>query len=515
MPKNIANLTIPAPGTLGLNTQAENTQLSSAWATNAENCVFDDTGRLSSRKGWQYLNDTVITNTPDVEQIHEYIDANGTSTIIFACDNKIYKKSGSSVTDISGTITTPTANNWKFVNFNSKCVGFQFGHTPIVLATAAGTFADITLSGTEQPTGSANEVLAAYGRLWTLDGASLKYSDSLNEAAWNGAFDLSTVWLSGMDVPVALAEFNGYLIVFGKTSIIVYNNPWSPTSGGTLDTSNMSLVENISGVGCYARDSIQHVGSDIIFLSSNGVRSLGRTIQEKSMPISDLSVAVNDDLVADTLTASEDEIRSCYSQKEGFYLLSIPSTNKVYYFDLRQRTEQGVYRIATWTASLYSMVALQDGSVYFGLTGGYYGSYQGYLDNVLNDGSGGSTYRMSYHSTWSDLGDEVRDFIKLAKHFTCLVYGGRGQTLTIKWGFDYLDSFFSANKTITGSVTIAEYNIAEYNIAEWGGKDLFYKLKTALSKSGRVIKIGIDIDVNGSQVSIQQITLQAKLGRIA
>ena len=514
MPKNIVNLTIPAPGTLGLNTQEENTQLSNAWATKAENCVFDDTGRLSSRKGWQYSHATAVSGSPDIEQLHEYIDNTGQTLTIFAANSKLYKIVSGTITEITGTITTPTANNWKFVNFNGKCIGFQSGHSPIVLATVGGSFADISLSGTQQPTTAANEVMAAFGRAWCLDGTDLKYSDSLDETAWNGVFDLSTVWLAGIDTPVALAEFNGHLVIFGKTSIVVYNNPWNPTGGGTLDTSQMSLVENIAGVGCIARDSVQNIGSDIVFLSNKGVRSLGRTIQEKSMPLLDLSVPVNDDLIYDVNQENVNNIRSVFAQQDGFYLLSLPTIDKVYYFDLRSQTAQGTYRIATWTATLNSMLSKQSGEVCFGLAG-YIGEYSGYLDGVASDGSGGSTYKMSYHSTWTDLGEQVSQFIKLAKKFQCLVYGGRGQVMTVKWAFDYLDSFNSTNKTITGTTEISEWNIFEWGTGEWGGGDLFYKIKSALSNSGRVLKIGLDIDVNGSQVSIQQITLQAKLGRIA
>ena len=57
-------------------------------------------------------------------------------------------------------------------------------------------------------------------------------------------------------------------------------------------TSNISLVEVIDGVGCIARDSIQDIGTDILFLSDTGVRSLGRIIQEKSAPIFDASKKV-------------------------------------------------------------------------------------------------------------------------------------------------------------------------------------------------------------------------------
>jgi len=63
-------------------------------------------------------------------------------------------------------------------------------------------------------------------------------------------------------------------------------------------TSNVfKLHDTVEGVGCVARDSVQHTGTDIVFLSDSGVRSFGRVIQEKSMPMRDISRNVRNDLV--------------------------------------------------------------------------------------------------------------------------------------------------------------------------------------------------------------------------
>ena len=60
----------------------------------------------------------------------------------------------------------------------------------------------------------------------------------------------------------------------------------------------MILADTVEGVGCIARDSVQHTGTDILFLSDSGVRSFGRTIQEKSMPMRDISKNVRTDLTS-------------------------------------------------------------------------------------------------------------------------------------------------------------------------------------------------------------------------
>ena len=43
---------------------------------------------------------------------------------------------------------------------------------------------------------------------------------------------------------------------------------------------------------------MQFTGTDVLFLSHTGLKSLGRTIQEKSMPISSLSGTITKDIIS-------------------------------------------------------------------------------------------------------------------------------------------------------------------------------------------------------------------------
>jgi len=504
MPKQLTPSSVSAPAFFGLNSQRKADILPFQWATRAENCVIDDSGRIAARKGYQNINDGVVGGTDVVRAIFEYIDASGNLLEIFAANNVIYKVSGDTPVDITGTATTPSADNWQFVNFNGKCIGYQDGHAPIVLASAGGSFADITLAGTQQPSTNVDACLASFGRIWTLDGTDLKYSDSLIETDYNNLFDLSTVWLSGMDVPVALTEFNGHLCIFGKNSIVIYNNPWDPAS-------TMEVVENIGGIGCIARDSIQHIGTDILFLSRKGIRSLGRTIQEKSMPINDISKNVNDEL--NDLVSSETlaNIKSGYSKTDGFYLLSLPTSNKSYYFDLRQQLEDGSYKATTWQTGFSGVFVTSSNTVYLGTTG-FINNYTNYLDNVASDGTGGSDYDLVYESGWNDLG--IPSVNKIPKRIAALLLGGNGQTVILKWAFDFVDNFTSFSKTLPSSGA-AEYNIAEYNIAEYGGGFVYNRIKAPMSKSGQLIKFGINVKISGAATALQQIDMYSKLGRVA
>ena len=83
----------------------------------------------------------------------------------------------------------------------------------------------------------------------------------------------------------------------------------------------MTLVEHVKGIGCVARDSVQDIGTDLLFLSDTGVRSLQRTIQEKSMPMRDISSNIRNE-IAYYISAQTDlnDVDSTYNEKERFYL---------------------------------------------------------------------------------------------------------------------------------------------------------------------------------------------------
>jgi len=220
----------------------------------------------------------------------------------------------------------------------------------------------------------------------------------------------------------------------------------------------MTISDVIPGIGCIARDSVQKTGNDLLFLSSSGVRSLGRTIQEKSMPMRDISKNVRDDLFDNIANTEAKLIKSCYSEKYGFYLLSFPSTASplVYCFDLKQALPDGAARVTTWNAyPAYSFSANRDGTLYIGKPAGI-GEYFGYQDN-------GSGYTFIYYTNYFDFGQPTIN--KIAKKIGFVLIGGGGQRFVAKLGFDYSNQY-SSYPVIMDTGAYAEYNIAEYNIAE-------------------------------------------------
>lgn len=498
---------IPAPGSLGLNTQYQGTDLGFMWSTKANNCVIDDSGRLAARKGWSPVNSPAISGTPDVVSLHEHIDVAGTSTIISAANLKLYSGT-TTLTERTGTITTPTDNHWQFVNFNGNVIGFQAAHTPIV--GTGGAFADIAVGTGTLPTGNAG--LAAFGRLWAVasnsDRTVLKYSDLLSYTDWGsgsaGSLDLKTVWAYGMDEITALAQIQGRLVIFGKKSILIYT--------GADDPSTMTLEDHIVGIGCIARDSVQDIGTDLIFLSDSGLRSLGRTIQNQTAPIGDLAKNVRDYFRSNFATETPKLIKSVYHEPEGFYLITFPSSGRTFCFNLKQLTEDGEPRVTTWTGiSPKAFLSTRNSKLYMGQAG-YIGEYDDYyLDNT-------GTYELTFESGWTDFGEEVGGYFKILKQLKGWFQGGFGYSTTFKWFYDFVESPQTANVVLRVTATdssTSEYGIAEYGIGEYGGiLGIYTSGHTPTTKYGKSIKLGITCTIDQQPLVLQRFDILMKIGRI-
>ena len=378
----------------------------------------------------------------------EFTKRDGTKIVFSTGNNKIFTGT-TSLTDVTNSMTI-SANNWKIVSFNGDAYFFQRGHDALEYTTSAGT---IGVLSSDAP--DANEGCAAFGRLWAGDVTGNKYtlffSDTLDGDDWtggtSGSLDLTTVWPTGFDEIVAIREFNNFLVIFGKQSILLYSGASAPAS--------MVLADVITGIGCIARDSVQDTGTDLIFLSDSGVRSLGRTIQEKSNPIGNVSKNVRDDIIQRT-GLETGNIKSTYSPENAFYLLFFPSSSLVFCFDMRGTLEDGSNRVTTWPST-----KILCGSI----------------------GSDGTVFL--------------------------------GTSLVLNWGYDYTEAYTKQALTISNS-NIAEYGIAEYNTseAEYSASIIVEDAKVKSTGSGAVATIGVDAIINGRSLSIQELKTEALIGKL-
>jgi len=503
---------ITAPGFMGLNTQDASVDLDPKFALEANNCVIDKFGRIGSRKGWTASNTaSVELGSSNIESIGELIESDGDRTIVAAGNNKLFKLVTTTLTELTygggGVAPTITASNWQNCVLNNCIMFWQQGFDPLIYDTALSTTQYRRIS--EHPTYSgtapqANTAISAYGRIWAActatDKNTVYWTDTLTFQKWTagtaGSLNLYGVWPQGGDEIVALAAHNNALIIFGSKQVLVYT--------GADDPATMKLSDAISNSGCVGRDTVQNTPDDLVYLSSGGLRSLKRTIQEKSAPLMTISRTVNDDILNYINNESSGAtIKTSYSPIDSYYLVTFVESMITYCFDTRSPMQDGSYRPTTWTGVVpkcycYSLSR----ALYFGQAG-HIALSDGYTDN-------GSSYRIAYYTTWVDFGDPIRTSI--LKKVAVTVLGAVSQVLVCKWGFDYVSQTRSEQFSVGVSSTIAEYGVSEYGVGEYTLGFITDSIQTNAGGVGKVIQSGIEADVSGYQISIQRFDMYTKDG---
>lgn len=507
MAQQLQSASIAAPGFFGLNTQESSITLAAGFALTADNCVIDKFGRLGARKGFISLANSTPTA---LKGAHLFRDINGTE--YFGCwtDTGFYIYDGSATllpTTYSGS-NVLTEGNWQAATLNDAAFLFQRGYEPIYFSPTTGLIDDVVNVG-HGVVPKANTVLSAYGRLWVADTVDNKTTvwwstllDGTNfGSGTSGSVDLTSVLVNGNDKITALGAQNGRLVIFTENNIVIYGDP----SGNTLNPATMQLVEIIAGIGCKARDSVQNTGQDILFLSQDGLRSLGRTIQEKSQPMRDLSKNIRDELVRTVHATNAEDIKSVYSADNAFYLLLIPEYQRIYCFDMRQPLQDGSARVTIWDNQVHTGMVSGPDDVYFTGVHGL-SIYQGYTDF-------GSPYVIKYYTNYFDFDNSAS--VKMLKRLSVTLVGGSGQNFVLKAGYDYSDSYQSYPVSIEIRDN-AEYGVAQYNDseAEYTVGTLSDTVRAPVGGSGNVIQVGFEATIIGAQLSIQKLDIYVKQGRI-
>ena len=517
MAKPLISASIAAPAFFGLNTQESGVTLQEGFALHADNCIIDKQGRLSARKGWATqtvaLGGVTDANVDvDLLGITDFKDITGTDTRISWSATKFYKGTADLIEITPNTADTIAAGNWQSATLNDHQYFFQRGYEPLTYTNELGSeefdsFSNHPHSHSSVPYG--NTVLAAYGRLWVADTTTNKTTvyftnvlDGSNfHSGTSGTLDISSVLTQGMDEIVTLGAHNGYLIIFCKNNIIIYGDGDNFQAGMT--TSSLTLVEVIEGVGCIARDSVQNTGEDILFLSNTGVRSLNRTVQEKSQPMRDISKNIRNDIIQAIEFEDVDLIKSVYSPNNAIYLLMTPTTRQTFCFDTRAPMEDGSFRVTVWPSFLPASF-LSAGADIFMATANGIAQYIGYQDN-------GVAYQMSYFSSYFDLG--LPNVNKMVKKLTATTVGATGQAFALKIGYEYSPIYYSQAFTLETGI-IYEYGTAEYNTAEYAGSVLINDQSSPASGAGNILQVGFSSMIDGAALSLQKLSIYAKQGKV-
>jgi hypothetical protein len=394
---------------------------------------------------------------------------------------------------------TAGRENWQFASLNGEKMAVQAGNRPRVWPDSSSVESAITYptSGTFL---APNVVMAAWGRFLVADDSassnqrSIWWSNLLTAdftGGDSGTLDLTNVWPDGSDRVVALGQFSGRLVIFGRNSIVMYQMP------ADLDPTNMTLLEPIRGVGCISRDSVVNTGDDLLFLSDQGVMSLARLTTVASLPVlSNFSKNVQDDILASIAAATLTNVRAGYNPRRGWYMVSFPDSNKTYCLNLLSRLTDKTPRATTWTNTgmpFWSFVTDNTGALYTAGTNGIR-KYTGFT----SDGAS-QAYTFSYWTPWLVFGDET--VLKLLKWVEMTVKADSGQTGTLYWREDYVEG---TTRNVTFTCSAAEF-------AEAPG---IGRLKLHVGGAAVAVKFGVELTVAGDPFVLYTMRAVAGKGKV-
>jgi hypothetical protein len=324
------------------------------------------------------------------------------------------------------------------------------------------------------------------------------WSDLLQGHVWSGgssgSIDIAKVWPDGYDEITGLAASNNFLIIFGKHSIVVYSGANSPAT--------MELADTVSGIGLRCRCGVVDTGTDLLFLSYDGLRSFGRTIQEKSLPIGDLSRNIKQDLLK-VIGAETQPVRIEYSPENSFVVIVFRSQRLAYCFDVRGTLEDGSYRVTRWPDVNFKALRRDtSGTLYVGTSEGV-GTYSGYTDN-------GASYLLKYYSPNLTFGDPSR--LKILKKMKPTIIGGSGLFVSFKWGYNFSGNYKSFNLNLS-SASVSEFGIGEYGIAEYSDGVVARSPNINTTGNGASIVVGMEANIT-AELSLQEYNIWTMIGKM-
>jgi hypothetical protein len=562
-------LKIDAPGFQGINTEDSPYGLDTSFCLQADNAVIDQNGRIGAREA--FATHTTIDSVPyvvDPAMVTETKrilrtgsgEINGSVYVVGILEHKQFDASSVElstdyfiVEDVEtpggdqelASIAYPTlaapANlaNAEVLPFNDAIYIFSKGNPALkfngttIVDIFAGTV-DVDYIPPQDDGGviaaniDGDVGLAAYGRLWLSgvngDRNTIYYSDLLIATQWydgkaaptdtqntGGIIDVSEYWPNGGDRIMALAAHNNFLMVFGRQSILVFANA---ASGDPAGADGIFLQDTIKNIGAIGRDAVVNTGNDVLFVDDSGVRSLGRTIQEKSVPLGDLSYNVRFDIVeVIKQTIDKGTIQLAYLPDKDITVCLFPEGNQAYVLEMRAPSATGGYKMTRWTECVFNRIEYveRDGDVSVLLASN---TEFGFLEYDGYTQYNGRDYLFQWASTALTFGDS--SMIKFLKKIAITLVSRKTTSEgTVQWGFDgYLTNTSKFDVEGYLAALFGEEDAA-YGVALFGAAPFsITRYRKNVKGSGNVIRIGHTNKINGNPLSIQEIVIHTTTGRI-
>lgn len=536
----VQSIAVAAPGNQGLNTEMSPFQSSQDFALRADNTVIDAVGRLSSREAFSdYVFRTDLTEPYDIVRM-DALDSgsvfgiaalgrtvvNTSKTTSGMNDSVSYDLGladytsyvgvhidGDFVAEVPSIRPTNGIANCQLVPFKDAMYVFSKGEAPMVfdgttgtkLSDAANYLPPETDDGVIAEELNGDVACAAYGRLWVSgvndDYNTIYYSDLLIPEQWYdgkgtptddqntaGIINVSEYWPTGEDQIQGIAAHNGFLVIFGRKSILIY----SGAQGDPAGEDGLKLEDAIRDVGLINQDAMCNVGTDHLFVDYLGVRALGRVIQEKSTPMAEPSMNVATE-IRDMVYDNTDTVRMFTLPRHSLALCLFPEIQEAFVFQLGQPSVSGGLRVTRWTGCDFfdSVTAyVEDGfkSLLAGRNGRGICRYKGYDQPT--------SYNVVYESpVINATGNQMSTLLPKSMSFS--FESNKQDNFNAIWGFGSNMSYSQKVKTKTT-----------------GSDSEFQTSHVAMRSSGEMLRVGFNVEITGEPISIQQISINAQAGRV-
>jgi hypothetical protein len=84
--------------------------------------------------------------------------------------------------------------------------------------------------------------------------------------------------------------------------------------------------------------------------------------------------------------------------------------------------------------------------------------------------------------------------------------------VTLRWSYDF-DSIGGAQSFTPSLDTVAEFGVDEFNVGEFGSGKLAVRTSINANGSGSTMAVTLESDINGAELSIQEINMLLLTGR--
>ena len=577
MAQPVNQFTIKGYGFQGLNTEMSPIGSDPSFALKADNCVIDRVGRIAAREafapeaeiGASVWNNTDLTNisahyTNDGynsyephpvctllggtyypgSQVKERTTWNSVEKMeeVGINPNEPYEYGlgwvdGGEIKPCTyPSIDTGGLDRSLYVHFKEDLFLFSRGNS-FLKYDGNGGWEDVSYTPPQTDSGSIVDkidgdiAISAYGRLWVSgvngDYQTIYYSSLLREDQWydgtildtenaqntGGIINVSEYWPVDFDQIVNIHAHNGFLLVFGRRSILVYANA---DKGDPAGADGIYLQDAISNVGLVERDAICNTGTDVMFCDDTGLRSLARVIQEKSTPIGEPSMNIKREFM-DMIQEEERSkavvkgVKMAYFPSKSLVVCLFRTSGIAYTFSTERPSTTGGAKTTRWTDCCYSaMYFAEDSDIGRPYLAGANGKgvlrYEGFR--------GYEPYRIDFESMALGITqNSIQNVIPKSIIYIVLSPAVAANSRS-KWGFgSHLDYHYDFRIEPEGTT---EWGVAEFGLDEYvGGRSGIWRQKVNTIGAGEFLRVGLEIEINGSEFAIQEIAVNTAVGRIA